>query len=146
MTSSKHEPPCFSYIQTNLFQFFYLCIRVSIFACKNNCIQISVANKKQKWFVNVNFFRQGQGGTQSHQFDRRCGRSNSTIFSHFNSCSMFDFADFEGFIQDDPVKFSKIKGCINVQLKKQKIINGFSSTNAIVNSVFFNINIRISKG
>ena len=33
-----------------------LYIRVSIYACKNNYIQLNVTNKKQKWFEDINYF------------------------------------------------------------------------------------------
>ena len=92
-----------------------LYIRVSIYACKNNYIQLNVTNKKQKWFEDINYFWSGSGITLHRQF---CCLSKSAIFSHFESSWMFYTAHFEGFILDNPIEISIIKWCINIQLRK----------------------------
>ena len=112
----------------DLFEFFWLHLnscellrvflycRTWIFACKEYCIWFGVSDKKQEWFVDIDWLGSTKWCTQSYQFNRRCSSTNCAFFGHFNCSSVFDFANFERFILNNPFEISFTKGLFNSQL------------------------------
>ena len=121
-------PSIFLFRVLDLFEFFWLHLnscellrvflycRTGIFSCKEYCIWFGVSDKKQERFVDSDWLGSAKWCTQSYQFNRRCGSTHCAFFCHFNCSSMFNFANFERFILNNPFEISFTKGLFNSQL------------------------------